>query len=145
MSSSRRRREHDPRTVRGPEEPRWWDGEPDGLGHDPRVAVPQSAAQGAVRKRLDGRDGRELARANPGDLPRGPRPVRAGEPSTGRRCDRVGDVRVRDRGGAGPAESGRASPRLAGRTAEAGHVARGPPGTTTRFPGRGEPDRWEFQ
>ena len=50
--------------------------EPDGLGHDPRVALPEPADGGDVPARVDGRDGRERGRALRSQ-PRGAGRVRA--------------------------------------------------------------------
>ena len=50
--------------------------QPDGLGHDARLALPEPAARGDVPARVDGRDGRERRRAL-GRLARGSGRVRA--------------------------------------------------------------------
>ncbi len=72
--------------------------EPDGLGHDPRLALPEPAAGGDVPARVDGRDGRERRRALRSQ-PRGAGRVRAAlaPPLDGGR--RQGAVRGRARAG----------------------------------------------
>ena len=73
----RRRRVDEPRAARHGEAGRRVPArEPDRLGHDARLALPEPAPRGDVPARVDGRDGRERRRAV-GGLARGPGRVRA--------------------------------------------------------------------
>ncbi len=119
-------------------------GQPDRLGYDARLALPEPAHRSPVRDRFDGRDGGEHLRPAAVDHASGPGRLRRREPPPRRGGHRFRPLRRGDRPGADPSTQRRSRVGDDRRAAAARHddrIARPP---QARLPRRRIGDRREF-